>query len=441
MEPARPPTHRTHDEIAFLPAALEIIESPPNPIGRAMLWCVIALVVVALSWASFGRVDVVAIAPGKLIPSDRIKLVQPLATGQVRAIYVRDGQRVKRGEVLIELDPTIAQADEDQLAQSLAEEQAALGRQRSFAQWLATREARGAPSDALQRTLLEQLIAEHRAKLASIDRALERKRAELQATERLVEKAERTLPLIVERADSVATLARSNLVPKHSALETEQARIEAQQDLAVQRATALSLQAAIGEFDAQRDETHAEAQRVTSQSIEEMERRIASLQQDVLKARTITHQQSLVAPIDGIVQQLKVHTIGGVVTPAEPLMTLVPEGEALEVEAMVLNRDIGFIAEGQSATIKVDAFPFTRYGVLQGRLVDVSNDATADEHLGLVYATRVSLSQARMRIDAKDILLSAGMAVTVEVKTGQRRLIEYFLAPLLQATDESVRER
>lgn len=441
MEPARPPTHRTHEEIAFLPAALEIIESPPNPIGRAILWCVIALVVVALGWASFGHVDVVAIAPGKLIPSDRIKLVQPLATGQVRAIYVRDGQRVKRGEVLIELDPTIAQADEDRLAQSLAEEQAAVGRQRAFAQWLETRQARSAPSDALQKTLLEQLIAEHRAKLASIDRALERKRADLQATERLVEKAERTLPLIVERADSVAKLAQSNLVPKHSALETEQARIEAQQELAVQRATALSLQAAIGELDAQRAETHAEAQRVTSQSIEEMERRIASLKQEVLKARTITHQQSLVAPIDGIVQQLKVHTIGGVVTPAEPLLILVPEGQPLEVEARVLNRDIGFIAEGQVATIKVDAFPFTRYGVLHGRLMDVSNDATADEQLGLVYATRVSLSQSQMRIDAKDILLSAGMAVTVEVKTGRRRLIEYFLSPLLQSADESVRER
>jgi hemolysin D len=130
-----------------------------------------------------------------------------------------------------------------------------------------------------------------------------------------------------------------------------------------------------------------------------------------------------------------------VVTPAEPLMIIVPQGQRLEVEAMVLNRDIGFVTEGQPATIKVDAFPFTHYGVLSGELTDVSNDAATDEDLGLIYPTRVSLARTRMRIDTKDVDLSPGMAVTIEVKTGQRRSIEYFLSPLLQAADESVRER
>lgn len=434
--------HRTADEIAFLPAALEILETPPNPIGRAVMWCVIAIVLCGIGWASFGHIDIVAIAPGKLIPSDRVKIIQPLAAGQVRAIHVTDGQHVEQGDVLIELDPTMARADQDRLSRQLQDDEAALARQRAFAEWLhAGNRPKSGKVDALQGQLLDQSIAEHRSRLAAIDQALEGKRAEFAATQRLVEKGERTLPLITERATSVIKLADAKLVAKHSALEIEQQRIEAEQDLAAQKETMQALRAAINELSEQRASLHFGAQRLTSQSIEELTTKVSALRQELLKAQTVTGQQSLVAPVDGVVQQLKVHTIGGVVTPAEPLMIIVPNGQLLEVEAMVLNRDIGFVSEGQPATIKVDAFPFTRYGVLTGQLTDVSNDAAADENLGLIYPTRVSLSQARMHLDTKDVDLSPGMAVTVEVKTGRRRLIEYFLSPLLQAVDESIRER
>jgi hemolysin D len=155
----------------------------------------------------------------------------------------------------------------------------------------------------------------------------------------------------------------------------------------------------------------------------------------------VTTQQSFTAPVDGVVQQLRVHTVGGGVAPAEELMIIVPKGQMLEVEAMVLNRDIGFVSEGQTATVKVDAFPFTRYGTINGDLVTVSNDAATDEHLGLIHPSRVKVARTSMHIDAKDIALSPGMAVTVEIKTGQRRLIEYFLSPVLQAVEESGRER
>jgi hemolysin D len=433
---------RQRDEIAFLPAALEIQETPPSPIGRALLWCLIALVVVAIAWASLGHVDIVAIAPGKVIPSDRVKVIQPMASGQVRAIHVRDGQEVKQGQTLIELDPTIALAERDRLAAQLRDEDAALDRQRLFAGWLQNgQRSNGKLAAGLQRTLLDQFIAEHRAKLAAIDQALERKRADMAATQRLVEKGERTLPLISTRADSVTKLADSNLVSRNSALELEQQRIEAEQDLAAQRATLQSTHAAINELNEQRSAAHLEAQRSTSQAMEALEAKVGALRQELLKAQTITGQQSLTAPVDGVVQQLKVHTVGGVVTPAEPLMIIVPKGQSLEVEALVFNRDIGFVVEGQKATVKVDAFPFTRYGTIAGDIVTVSNDAATDEKLGLVYPSRVRLATTQMRIDAKDVDLSPGMAVTVEIKTGQRRLIEYFLSPLIQAAAESARER
>lgn len=433
---------RGREEVAFLPAALEIQETPPNPLGRAVIWSLTALVLATIGWATFGHIDIVAVAPGKLVPSDRVKVIQPLAVGQVRAIRVRDGQAVKRGEVLIELDPTIAAAERDRLAGQLQEQEAALERQRQFAEWLQHgRKPDAAPRSRLQSTLLAQQIGEHRANLAAIDQALERKRADALATTRLVEKGERTLPLITSRAASVTKLAGEGLLPKTAGLEIEQERIEAEQDLAAQQANLQSIEAAISELAEQRSAAHLQAQRSTSQALEELESAVGALRQEVLKARTVTGQQSLTAPVDGVVQQLKVHTVGGVVTPAEALMVIVPDGQSLEVDALVLNRDIGFVSAGQTATIKVDAFPFTRYGVIAGDIVTVSKDAAADEKLGLIYPSRVRLARTRMRVDTKDIDLSPGMAVTVEIKTGQRRLIEYFLSPLIQAVGESARER
>ena len=170
-------------------------------------------------------------------------------------------------------------------------------------------------------------------------------------------------------------------------------------------------------------------------------RRGQGLEQDNIKAIQRTHLQTLTAPVDGVVQQLAVHTIGGVVTPAQQLMVIVPREDKVEIEAVIENRDIGFVHEGQSAEVKVDAFPFTKYGTLAAELIDVSDDAIQDEKRGLIFMSHVRLEQTVMRVEDKLINLSPGMAVTVEVKTGQRRLIEYILSPLMQYADESIRER
>lgn len=404
MQSTRTRTRRSQDELEFLPAALEIQDTPPNPAGRALMWCLVAIVTATILWASLGHIDIVAVAPGKLIPGDRVKVIQPLATGQVRAIHVRDGQKVRVGEVLIELDSTLAEADRDRLSKQLSNDEAALARQRAFAAWLETGQRRVDDVPAgLQRAYLDQLIAEHRGQLAAIDQSLERRRAESEASAQLVEKGERTLPLIAMRAASVAKLADQNLVAKNTHLELEQERIEAEQDLAAQRANLLSIRAAINELSEQRASSHAEARRATFQVIEELEYRVAALQQELLKAKAITGQQVLSAPVAGIVQELKVHTVGGVVTPAEHLMIIVPSDQVLEVEALVLNRDIGFVTEGQTATVKVDAFPFTRYGSIDGKLVTVSQDAATDERLGLIYPSRLRLDQTKMIVDAKHV--------------------------------------
>ncbi|WP_431686977.1 HlyD family type I secretion periplasmic adaptor subunit [Hahella sp. NBU794] len=190
-------------------------------------------------------------------------------------------------------------------------------------------------------------------------------------------------------------------------------------------------------LNAEHDMTVAE---ITKQS-READTRAALLQEERIKAEQRSRQTRLTAPIDGTVQQLAVHTVGGVVTPAQELMLIVPEHSEMEVEALVLNKDIGFVQEGQSAEVKVDTFNFTKYGIIDAELVDLSDDAIQDENLGLVYKARLKLKQDGLTVENKYVRLSPGMSVTSEIKTGQRRLIEYFLSPLLRYKQESLGER
>ena len=224
-------------------------------------------------------------------------------------------------------------------------------------------------------------------------------------------------------------------------LEVEQQRIEAEQDLATEEANLASIQASLQELTEQRHAMESSVQREALLKIEELEKLVGSLRQERVKTEQVATQQVLTAPVDGEVQQLAVHTVGGVVKPGDPLMVIVPLDQALEVEALVLNKDIGFVRDGQLATIKVDAFPFTRYGVIEGEVTSVSDDAMQDERLRLVYAVHVRLARADMNIDGTTVQLSTGMAVSVEVMTGKRRVMEFVLSPVMQHVQESGRER
>lgn len=445
-------------ETEFLPAALEVQESPPSPIGRAVLWSVIAMIVIALVWSIVGRIEIVAVAPGKIIPSGQVKVIQAANIGRVKAIHVADGDAVRAGEPLIDLDPTLAEADRARLESDWVAGTLELARWRAFAAWLsngkvtdlraeAVKELAGVrvtqseSSVELQRSLLTQAVAEQRSKVASIDQSLARRRADAVSSKSVLEKLRKTLPLVAQRAESVRKLADSNLIAKNTYLEIEQERIEAEQDLAAQESMLVATNAAIAELVEQRQLSLAEARRSTLEKVEVLGARVAAQRQELIKARDIESNQVLASPVDGVVQQLRVHTIGGVVQPAESLMVVVPKEHLLEVEARVLNKDIGFIRTGQHVTVKVESFPFTRYGVISGEVTSVSRDAIADERLGLYYAARVRVNRSTMWVDGVDVMLSPGMAVTAEVTTGKRRLIDYLLSPVMQHVLESGRER
>lgn len=435
---------RPTPEQQFLPAVIEIEQTPPSPIGRAILWTIIALSAATLVWAGVGQVDIVAVANGKLVPSGQVKLLQSLSSGTVKAIHVADGDRVHAGQALIELDPTLTQADQLRVAAELEAAQQELARQRAFVTAITSGERLPRTVDPLapaQSAALAEATTEHESRLRQLDRSIERRRAELQAIQEQADKLRRTLPLVSERADAVARLAATGLVARHTSLEIEQQRIEAEQDLAVAMSNARATQAAVGELVEERSALQAEVTRIALDRIAELETRVASLTQERIKTERLATETVLRAPVSGEVQQLALHTVGGVVKAGDTLLVIVPNGPALEVEALVLNKDIGFVREGQGTTVKLDAFPFTRHGALEGTVTSVGEDAIQHERLGPIYPVHIRVDRNDIRVDGRVVRLSSGMAASVEVRTGKRRIIDFLLSPVARAADESLRER
>ena len=373
---------REKEEMAFLPAALEIVETPPSPIGRAIGATLVAIFCLALVWASFGHIDIVASASGKIVPSGRVKLVQPFETGVVRAIRTHDGQKVKAGEILIELDPTMTVAEGEHIKNDLVSAQLDVARLRAALSDTddpaSTFRPPAGASPALidmEREYLAKQVEEHRAKIASLDRQRAQKEAERATIAAMIEKLDASNPLIQQRVDIRKYLSDKELGSRLTYLETLQLLTENEKDLLVQKSRSQEANAAIAALIEARAQTDAEYRSKLFAELAEAERKVGDLADDLAKAERRTKLQLLTAPVDGVVQQLSVHTVGGVVTPAQQLAVVVPADAVLEVEAMISNRDIGFVHPGQQTQIKVDAFNFTRYGLFHGRVVSISPDA------------------------------------------------------------------
>jgi hemolysin D len=475
IAPARRPVSflsgraRGIDELAFLPAALEIVETPPSPTGRAIGATLILLFCVAVAWAWWGTIDIVASATGKIVPSGRTKVIQPFETGVVSAIHVQDGQRVLAGDVLIELDPTANAAERDHLHDDLLAEQlniarlsaALTGGDDPIAAFVPPTDADPALVSTQRRLLLDE-VTEHHAKIAGLARQEAQKEAEQATTAATIHKVQLLVPIIQQRVEIRRTLMEQGLGSKLTYFEILQSLVDQQEELSIQSSHLNEAQAAAAAIRETLRQTVAEYQHTLSDQLAKAEQKANGLAQDLIKAEQRTKLQLLTAPVDGVVQQLAVHTIGGVVTPAQSLLMLVPSDSRLEVDAMVSNHDIGFVRAGQEAEIKVDTFNFTRYGLLHGQVLSVSQDAVVSDRQQdrtgtrrpgtqsetsepsgqeLNYSARIALDRTAMQIDDRMINLSAGMAVTVEIKTGSRAVLDYLLSPLLRYRQEVLRER
>jgi hemolysin D len=439
---------KTAYELAFQPAHLELVESPVHPAPRWAARIIVALSLTVLAVAVFMRLDIVAVAKGKLVPNARVKIIQPAVTGVLRQIAVQDGQRVAAGQLLLRLDATQAAADEDKARSSRVDAALAAARARAL---LDAQHANLPPRVAVvavapaqrqgdAQRLAEGVWREYSDKLRSAEAELARREAALDSAHEEIARLAATAPLARAQADAFKALAADRHVAPNQYLDKEQAALDKEHGLAAQRSRSHELSAEIAGQRASIQALMSQFRREQLDALEKANEQLAQSGNDETKARTRAGLMTLTSPVDGTVQQLAVHTVGGVVTSAQALMEIVPD-DSLEVEATVENRDIGFVKVGQRAAVKVEAFPYTHYGMLEGEVATVSNNAVQDRKLGLTFTVRIRLSANRMRIEDRQIALTPGMTVTAEIKTGTQSVARYLLGPLIEGAQESMRER
>jgi len=440
------------EKLAFLPAALEIQAAPPPKWSRSLLWAISGLIVMLILWASWAEIDIIATAQGKIVPSGRVKVIQPLETGVVKTIFVKEGQQVKAGDKLIALDNTASQADADRLSNEWRGLTADLSRlqhlihavekQKNTTDIYLSAQQDGLPPLALnQRLLLESSLQEYQSKIDSFLSEIVKLKAEEKAIRISITRLTKTLPLITEQVESLKSLLSESLVSRNQYLELEQERINQEEMLNLEGANAEQIIASILSAKQNLTAYRAEIRRNTLQEINQLTRQSESTKQELTKAKRLTSLRILTSPVGGTVEELVVATIGGIVTPAQELLKIVPNGQVLEIEAGLLNKDIGFVHTGQIAEIKIDSFPFTKYGVIDGEVIDISADAIEHEQMGLLFPLKASMKTDEINVDGKWVKLKPGMSVTVEIKTGTRRLMEFLLAPLMRGVSEGARER
>lgn len=459
----------------FLPAALEIIETPLSPLRYLLTASLCGMMLIALAWSYFGRIDVIATAQGKIQPIGQSKTIQAPITGRIHALFVRNGQRVKAGDPLAELDDSEDRADQAQLMASFqshgaeaqrraAALQAAIARslgETPVIAWLA-----GTNADLAQREerVLAGDVAQLRSAVASLQSQQQEKvaqRARLQGT--LAER-KRLVAVLKERVDMRTTLQSRNFGSKANVMDAQENFFYTSATLAAEQGQLREIEASLGSLQADIDKVYSAFVADNAQKLSNAEREAQDAGRKLNKAGLQIAFKKLASPIDGIVQGLSVTTTGQVTTVGEQIMQVVPENVPIEIEAYLPNGDIGFVKEGQAAIVKIDSFPFATYGTLAAEVERIGLDAipadiasqreenptasrrnssfvSAQRVQNLVYPLTLKLDRRSMAIGDKDVPLLPGMAVTVEVTTSKRRILDYFISPMVQIASTALRER
>lgn len=455
-------------EAQFLPAALEIIESPASPTSRLFGGMLISLFVIVVGWSCVGRIDIIATASGKVVPEGKTKLVQPLEPGIVKDILVHDGDLVQAGQALVRLTSAGAETDFKKISADLLQSKIELARLEALRAGLDDQDPLSLfhPPEEADQSEIERVKAqiraeneEQEAKSAGIAQQIRQKKSQLQESRIAIEKYQKTIPLIEQEEAMRKTLYEEQWGSKLLYLDSIQRLTEAQQGLLAERQHEIQEIAAVRALEEENTRSDSEYSRQILANLSEAANKVDVMEQERAKAAERWQQQTLSSPIEGTVQQLSIHTIGGVVTAAQTLMVIVPRDVPMVVEAEIENRDIGFVAEGQKAAIKVDAFPFSRYGLLEGTVTSISRDSitasaspapqsllSADSDAATpsriqAYVAQIALTRQSFSIDREQRRISAGMTVTAEIKTGKRRLISFLLAPLGEYAHDGLRER
>jgi len=466
---------RHRADATFLPAALEILESPPSPVGIALIWIVVLLAAGALAWSYFGRIDIIASAQGKIQPTGRVKVIQPVEAGRIAELRVQDGQHVEKGEVLAVLSTDAANADTEEMNASYLASMAEVARRRTARAMVDQRQLQATPEidwpadipdfiKARETHALASDLGQLDADLASLKAQRDQKSRERERYAASAEALRTLIATLQERVNARAILSANGSGSKAdliNALETMQTQ---QAALATATGQMAESEAAVEVASRGIESSYRTFGNANEQKLVEAERQVDLLRQRLAKARVHQDSLTLTSPIEGTVSALSISAVGQVVAAGEEIMRVVPEDRGLEIVTYIPNHDIGFVHPGQQAVVKIESLPFTRYGTLTAHLTHLASDAIpapdasqqegnpalsphdhgfagAERVQNLVFAATLQPDQTRLVADGVAIPLASGMAVTVEIKTGSRRILEYLFSPLVEIAGKAMKER
>ena len=433
-------------EKEFLPAVLEVTETPPSHAARLLTYMIILMFTVLILWSVLGKVDIIATATGKLMPASNIKTIQTLTDSEIEEIYVQEGQYVKEGQDLIKFNQTEVLANIRRIKNEMRALEISIARQKAL--------LTDNPEDnftydqdideylvKMHSGLLKSQMTEKAAKIGVLEGQIAKAEKEKETTQAEIDRLAKLLPSVTERIEKKKILVDQKLMARLTFLEQEEELTNLQEQRKVQLKKIAETEANIEALKKELRQYLAEFDKNLMQELTETREKLESYQQELIKYEEALKRTVVKAPLSGYVQQLVYHTKGGVVETAKPIMNLVPEDYKLEAEVMILNKDIGFVRPNQEVEIKIDSFPFTKYGTIKGEARNISGDAVQDEKLGLIFKSRLTLLDNKIKADGQVVRLIPGMSVTAEVKTGKRRVIEYLLSPVMKYLNESMRER
>ena len=434
-------------ETEFLPAILEVTETPPSPVGRMVMWSLVVLLTVGLLWSIFGTIDEDAVAKGKVIPAGQVKTVQAKNKGIVQKIYVKEGDYVHAGDPLVDLDPTSTGADLDNVKKRAAYYKLDIDRLEAE---LAGRPFEPQASDELdpkdvtaQRALYQSQVSQYRAERSAADQTVAQKQAALQSEQANYVKYADMQAIAQEKVNRLETLIEENAIAEFQLFEQQSQEINLRKSADAQADLVNKAQAELSEASQKQQNVDAAYQKEIMTALVDARKQYYSLQEELKKADENSRLTSIVAPVDGRVNQLAVHTVGGIVTDAQALMTIVPDDVQLEFEVYADNKDIGFIKQGQAAKIKVQTFDFQKFGTVDAVVSEISPDAVEDDRdkeKDKKYRLTLTMdSEMLSRSDQSS--LAPGMEVTAEIKIKTKRIIDFFMDPFRRYTSEALRER
>ncbi len=434
----------------FLPSTIEVMDRPPAPYSRAMIIFIVVLAASVIGWAYFAKMDIVVSGTGVVVFKGKVKVIQPPEAGIVSAIYVRDGQTVKKGEPLVTLDSTDSEADLNVLRKELVKTELTIANLKSrlendetqFVSSVNGIKEADEESFTIHHQLLLRSLQSQRKRIITMDLEVSRCGAELESIRSNVQRLESSLPLILKLYNKKKILAEKGMIAEGDFLDTQIKKTNAQKNLETEKKRLRETELRLAKARKEKELVLSQYQQKLLTELAESETKQKNLIQQLAKAEQKGKNRILKSPIKGIVQQLSIHTVGGVVTAAQPLMVVVPIDDGLEIEAKLLNKDIGFVTQGKDVSVKVNAYPFTRYGDVPGKVEWVARDMVLDQQMGPIYPIRVSIRTYQLpnKVNGRQGLITPGMTVTTDIKVGTRRVIDYFLGPIMRYKDKSLRE-